>query len=310
MQDCTKPIHSSLRAPARVALCLPTPRFPACGALSCPFGEGGVSWERCHGRSPAAAPLFSWLLTHEGSPLGAASILHPPSPSCTRSPGTRPSTASPAGPPRRAQCTTLRPPHSSPHCTSPPRTPARRRVHSLVPIHPPSLPAPLRPILRICRQISQTASPGGARAHCAMHSTARAPQLPGERARGERGKGRVGKGDGDEGGAPAASAPRPPNPVSGPSRPCERCVEGREWGAACVGAAAARAAARGGEGGWEEGSRLPRCTLLSLPAPLRPILRFRRQISEALARRRGRSSPCLHSPLHVARCALVGASPF
>ena len=41
MQDCTKPIHSSLRAPARVALCLPTPRFPACGALSCPSPRAG-----------------------------------------------------------------------------------------------------------------------------------------------------------------------------------------------------------------------------------------------------------------------------
>ena len=151
MQDCTKPIHSSLRAPARVALCLPTPRFPACGALSCPSPRMGRE-ERCHGRSPAAALLFSWLLTHEGPPLGAASILHPPSPSGTIRPGTRPSTA----------------------------------------------------------------SPGGARAHCAMHSTARAPQLPEERARGERGKGRVGKGDGEEGGPPAASAPTLQTPCRAP----------------------------------------------------------------------------------------------
>ena len=110
MQDCTKPIHSSLRAPARVALCLPTPRFPACGALSCPFGEGGVSWERCHGRSPAAAPLFSWLLTHEGSPLGAASILHPPSP---------PARYAPARGPRRPRQPGPREEHNAQHCDRP-----------------------------------------------------------------------------------------------------------------------------------------------------------------------------------------------
>ena len=121
MPELHPPQHTHARGHAPVSLCLPTPRFPACGTFSSPLARAGMDWRRGAMRAALRPPHSS----HGCSRTGVRRRL-PSAPSLTvphEEPRGGPRRPRQAGPPRRAQCTALRPLHSSPHCTSPPRSP-------------------------------------------------------------------------------------------------------------------------------------------------------------------------------------------